>query len=214
MIHSFTEDSQQQIQPAAAPDTALPADMQRAENPLFDTLASQAFRQLLTLASLSAAEQNRAAQQIAVSQQWTPWCLGGFSFADGSVLWCDNAEWQSLSAAEALERLNEQRKRPLNVRLQYDFQGGDGRQKSTVTEARFSYQTAFNRWRLVIEYEAYMDSPLYGARIDCFADLADLNLWELRVDASPRDRWQLEQIALHPDWLELLLISSRPDRTL
>lgn len=110
-----------------------------------------------------------------------------------------------------LERLERSAKRPLNVRLRYAFQGADGRQKSTVTEARFSHQTAFNCWRLVIGYEAHTDSPLYGVRIGRFADLADLNLWELRVDASPRDHWQLEQIASHPDWLELLLISRRPD---
>ena len=208
MIQITNHDSHSQIEPRAAQGED---SLTRSQGLSGQTLATLAFQQLLTLASLPAAEQNRAAQQIAVSEHWTPWFLGGFSFLDGSVLWCYDSEWQSLSAAEALERLDAQRKRPLSVRLRYDFQGGDGRQKSTVTEARFSYQTAFNCWRLVIEYEAYMDSPLYGVRIDRFTDLADLNLWELRVDASPRDRWQLEQIALHPDWLELTLISSRPD---
>ena len=212
MIQITNDDSQTLVTPFVSQDEA--SFIQGQLSLSGQTLATLAFKQLLTLASLPANEQNRAAQQIAVSQQWTPWFLGGFSFADGSVLRRSSSEWQSLSASEALERLNEQRKRPLNVRLRYDFQGGDGRQKFTVTEARFSYQTAFNRWRLVIEYEAYMDSPLYGVRIERFADLADLNLWELRVDAAPRDRWQLEQIASHPDWLELMLISSRPDRVL
>lgn len=115
---------------------------------------------------------------------------------------------------EAFERSNQHCKRPLNVRLRYDFQGGDGRQKSTVTEARFTYQAALDNWQLVTEYEAYMDSPLYGFQTDCFADLADLSLWELRVDAPIYQRQQLEQIASHPDWLELLLISSQPNRVL
>ena len=214
MIQRTNDDSHAQIAPRAAQGEASHTQGQPIEKLGGKSLAKLAFQRLLTLAALSSAEQNRAAQRIAISEQWTPWFLGGFSFSDGSVLWCYDSEWQNLSADEALERLNGQRKRPLHVRLCYAFQGGDGRQKSTVAEARFSYQTAFNCWQLVIEYEAYMDSPLYGARIDCFTDLADLNLWQLRVDASPRDRWQLEQIASHPDWLELLLISSRPDRVL
>ena len=213
MIQSTNDDSYVQVAPRAVRGEDSLIQGQR-ENLNGESLAAQARRFLLTLAALPAIEQNRLAQQTATAENWTPWALGGFSFADGSVLSRSSAGWHSLGAYEALERLNEQRKRPLNVRLRYTFQGGDGRQKSTVTEARFSYQTAFNRWRLLIEYEAYMDSPLYGVRIDRFADLANLNLWELRVDTSPRDGWQLEQIASHPDWLELMLISSQPDRVL
>ena len=208
MVNATSNASHAQSQPRAAQDAAS-FSLTIGTQP-DATLATQAFQYLLTLAALPVSEQNRAAQQTAAAEHWTPWTLGGFSFSDGSVLLRSAAGWQSLSADEALEHLNEQSKQPLEVRLRYAFQAGDGRQKFTVTEARFCFQAATNRWRLVIEYEAYMNSPLYGFQTERFAHLAVLNIWELRVVTLPYQRWQLEQIATHPDWLELLLISSRP----
>jgi hypothetical protein len=177
-----------------------------------EDLATKAQQRLLTFANLSALEQNRATQQMAADEGWTLWPLGRFRLRDGSVLWRSSAGWQSLSAAAADARLDAERKQPLEVRLFHAFSGGNGREKHSISEARFEFQENPEHWRLVVEYEAYMDSPLYGFEAECFEDVLELNLARLRVDTpQTNQRWRLEQIALHPDWLELLHVSRGPD---
>lgn len=174
-------------------------------------LAATAERRVLALAHLSALEQNRAVLEIATAEGWGFWRLGGFCFEDGSVLSHVGTGWQSLSPQQAQARLCAYLKRPLEVRLLHTFEGSDGRGKRSIAEARFSVLEHLDCWRLVVEYEAFMDSPLYGFTADRFADLLELNLWDLRVDTpQPGQRWRLEQIALHPDWLELLNVSRGP----
>jgi hypothetical protein len=178
-----------------------------------ETLAARANQRLLeSMANLPALEQNRMAQQIALDENWELWKLGGFRFADSSVLWHSGSDWQALCAEEACARLRDQLKQPLEVRLLYDYEGNDGREKRSIAEARFEFQESPGRWRLVVEYEAYMDSPLYGLEADSSEELLELSLWNLHVDTpQPNQRWRLEQIALHPDWVELLHLSRAPD---
>ncbi len=177
-----------------------------------EDLATKARQRLLNLANLSAFEQNRALWAIATSEGWAFSRLGGFDFADGSALCRSGSDWIAFSPQDAQARLCAHLKRPLEVRLFHAFSGGDGREKHSITEARFEFQENPERWRLVVEYEAFMDSPLYGFTADCFADLLELNFWNLRVDTpQANQRWRLEQIALHSDWLELLNVSRGPD---
>ncbi len=118
----------------------------------------------------------------------------------------------ALDPQQAQARLCAHLRRPLEVRLLHTFEGRDGRGKRSISEARFSFLEPLDRWRLVVEYEAFMDSPLYGFTAERFEDLLELNLWTLRVDTPQSgQRWRLERIALHPDWLELLNVSSSPD---
>jgi hypothetical protein len=176
-----------------------------------DHLALSAKQRVLALAHLPALERHRAVLGIATAEGWGFWRLGGFCFEDGSVLSQRSAGWQTLNPQQAYERLCTHLKRPLEVRLLHTFEGRDGRGKGSIAEARFSLIEPSGRWQLVVEYEAFMDSPLYGLRADCFADLLELPLWDLCVDTpQPSQRWQLEQIALHPDWLELLNVSKGP----
>lgn len=175
-------------------------------------LATRARLHLLSFSHLSALERNRLAQQTTIDEGWQLWPPGGFQFEDGSVLWPSGSSWTSLSPTEAHAHLDAQRKQPLEVRLFHAFLGGDRREKHSVTEARFEFHETPERWRLVVEYEAYTGSPLYGFEADSFLELLGLNLWNLRVDTPrPDQRWRIEMIALHPDWQELSKVSSRLD---
>jgi hypothetical protein len=175
-------------------------------------LATRSKQRLLSLANLSRLEQNRLTQHIALTEGWTLWPLGGFCLVDGSVLYCSNAGWQTLGAAQARAQLQAQQQQPLEVRLFHVFSGADGREKHSIAEARFAFNEHAKHWRLRVEYEAFMDSPLYRFEANTFADLLELNLSDFRVDTPhTNQRWRLEQIALHPDWLELLTVSSAPD---
>lgn len=175
-------------------------------------LATRARLHVLGFSHLSALERNRLAQQTAIDEGWQPWPPGGFEFEDASVLLPSGSSWQALSRAEARAYLDTQRTQPLEVRLSHTFLGGDRREKHSVAEARFEFQENPERWRLVVEYEAYMGSPLYGFEAESFLELLGLNLWNLRVDTPPpNQRWRLAEIALHPDWQELSKVSRRPD---
>jgi hypothetical protein len=188
-------------------------DLKTQIQPIQDlNLASSAKQQLLGFANLSVLEQNRLIQQLAIAQDWKLWQLGGFCFADGSVLWRASDGWQSFDIKEASARLETSHKQPLEVRLSHVFASSDGRERHSISEARFTFQASLDRWRLEVEYEAFMDSPLYGLKAEKFEELPNLTLLKLWVD-TPRmnQRWRLEQIALHPDWLELLNCSRAPD---
>jgi hypothetical protein len=177
-----------------------------------DYLAAKAKRRLLNLEHLSAFEQNRAVLETATAEGWGFWRLGGFRFADGSVLSHVGTGWQALEPQEAQAHLCATLKRPLEVRLLHTFEGRDGRGKRSISEARFIFLEQPERWRLMVEYEAFMDSPLYGLTADRAEELLALKLWSVCVDTpQPSQRWRLEQIALHPDWLELLHVSKSPD---
>jgi hypothetical protein len=120
------------------------------------------------------------------------------------VLLGSGSGWQTLSASEASELLDSELKQALRVYLSYSFGGSDEREKRTITEARFEFLEQTNTWKLMIEYEAFMDSPLYGFKTINFKQLMALHLWNLCLDtAKPSHRWRLEHIALHPDWLGL-----------
>lgn len=163
-------------------------------------------------ATLSVAGDNRLAQEMAAAEGWGLWPPGGVRFADGSVLWPHRSSWQALSAQEAGTRLRAQLRHPLEVRLLHVFVGHDGREKRSVAEARFIFHNGPDRWQLVVEYEGFMDSPLFAFGAESFADLGRLDLLGLRVDTPrPGLRWRLEHIALHPDWLELLCVSRGPE---
>lgn len=173
---------------------------------------SQAEQQLLrleALETLSTLEQNRTLQALATVEGWEFWKLGGFRLADGSVLQRFEQGWRSLNANEASGLLQNESQKPLEVGLHYCFVGSDGREKHSTAEARFELSPS-QRWRLVVEYEAFTDSPLYGLEANCFAELGR-DFWNLLVDTpQPSRRWRLEQIAGNPDWLELLT-SIKPD---
>jgi hypothetical protein len=170
---------------------------------------------LNTYAALSPAEQYRATQQLATCEAWTFWQPGGFRFADGSVLRPIRSGWEALSADEASTETQAQLRQPLELRLCHSFVKGDGRECRSIAEARLEPHADNAGWGLVVHYEAYMASPLYGFEAQHVADLLDLPLLGLRVDTHlANQRWRLEQIASHPDWLELLLISSRPDHVI
>jgi hypothetical protein len=170
-----------------------------------NNLASQTkARVLKAVAGLSRLEQNRTTQDLFVAEGWKLWQLGGFCFDDGSVLLGSGLGWQTLSAAEAAKLLDNELKQPLKVYLSYSFGGSDRREKRTVTEARFEFLEQVNTWRLMIEYEAFMDSPLYGLKTINFEKLMTLELANFWLDTvKPNQRWRLEQIAQHPDWLGL-----------
>ncbi len=158
-------------------------------------------RVLKAVAGLSRLEQNRVTQDLFVTEGWKLWQLGGFCFDDGSVLLGSGSGWQTLSASEAFKLLENELKQPLRVHLSYSFDGSDGREKRSVTEARFEFLEQTNTWKLTIEYEAFMDSPMYGLKTISFKKLIALKLWNLWLDtAKPNHRWRLELIARHPDW--------------
>jgi hypothetical protein len=158
-------------------------------------------RVLKAVAGLSKLEQNRVTQELFVTEGWKLWQLGGFCFDDGSVLLGSGLGWQTLSAAEASKLLENELRQELRLHLHYSFYGSDRREKRTITEARFEYQEQTKTWKLMIQYEAFMDSPIYGLTTIGFKKLTSLNLWNLWVDtAKPNHRWRLEHIAGHPDW--------------
>jgi hypothetical protein len=160
-------------------------------------------RVLRAVEGLSRLEQNRVTQDLFMSEGWKLWQLGGFCFDDGSVLLGSGSGWQTLSAPEASKLVDSELKQALRVHLCYSFAGSDGREKRTVTEARFELEHT-NTWKLIIEYEAFMESPLYGFKTISFKKLLALKLWNLCLDtAKPSQRWRLEHIAQHPDWLGL-----------
>jgi hypothetical protein len=188
-------------------------DLKTQIQPIQDlNLASRAKQQILSFANRSALEQNRLTQQLAIAEDWKLWHLGGFCFSDGSVLWRSSSGWESFGVKEANNRLETSRKQPLEVRLSHVFVSSDGRERHSISEAHFMFQALHNRWQLEVEYEAFMDSPLHGLKVEKFEELPTLRLLKLWVD-TPRmnQRWRLEQIALHPDWLELLNCSRAPD---
>ncbi len=170
-----------------------------------DNLASQTkARVLKAVAGLSRLEQNRVTQDLFIAEGWKLWQLGGFCFDDGSVLLGSGLGWQTLSAPEASKLLDDELRQPLKVYLSYSFGGSDRREKRTVTEARIEFLEQANCWNLMIEYEAFMDSPLYGLKTISFKNLIALELQNLCLDTvKPNQRWRLEQIAQHPDWLGL-----------
>ncbi len=168
-------------------------------------LASDTKERVLTaVAGLSKLEQNRVTQNLFVIEGWKLWQLGGFCFDDGSVLLGSGLGWQTLSAPEAAKHLENELKQPLRVHLSYSFHSADRQEKRTISEARFEFVEQTNTWKLMVDYEAFMDSPLYGVKTISFKKLIALHLWNLWVDtAKPNHRWRLEHIALHPDWLGL-----------
>ncbi len=170
-----------------------------------DNLASQTkARVLKAVAGLSKLEQNRVTQDLFVTEGWKLWQLGGFCFDDGSVLLGSGLGWQTLSASEAAKLLENELEQSLKVYLSYSFGGSDRREKRTVTEARFEFSEQTNHWTLMIEYEAFMDSPLYGLKTISVKKLTALKLPNLYLDTvKPNQRWRLEHIAHHPDWLGL-----------
>jgi hypothetical protein len=178
-----------------------------------DNLATRAKERLLNaITNLSRLEQNREAQKLFLNEGWKLWQLGGFCFSDGSVLLPSSSGWWSLSPTQAQERLEAQLQQPLEIRLFYAFMGSDQREKCTVTEARLEFDPDFDAWRLAVEYETYMNSPLYGFETSSFQELLELNIWDLRLDTrQSNQRWRLERVALHSDWLELLHHSRAPD---
>lgn len=158
-------------------------------------------RVLRAVSGLSKLEQNRVTQDLFVDEGWKLWQLGGFCFDDGSVLLGSGLGWQTLSASEASKLLDSELKQALRVYLSYSFGGSDEREKRTITEARFEFLEQTNHWNLMIEYEAFMDSPLYGLKRISFKKLVALKLRNLWMDtAKPNHRWRLEHIARHPDW--------------
>jgi hypothetical protein len=162
-------------------------------------------------AALSPSEQHRATQKLAMCEAWTFWSPGGFHFADGSVLRPVPSGWEALSADEASTETQAQLRQPLELRLCHSFVSHDGRECRSIAEARLEPRADDVGWRLVVHYEAYMASPLYGFQTQHVTALLELPLLALRVDTHlANQRWRLERIASHPDWLELLLISSRP----
>lgn len=165
-------------------------------------LASQTKERVLrAVAGLSKLEQNRVTQDLFVVEGWKLWQLGGFCFDDASVLLGSGLGWQTLSASEASTLLENELKQPLRVHLSYSFHGSGWQEKRTITEARFEFVEQTKTWKLMIEYEAFMDSPIYGLKTIGFKKLTSLNLWNLWVDtAKPSHRWRLEHIARHPDW--------------
>jgi hypothetical protein len=165
-------------------------------------LASQTKERVLTaVAGLSKLEQNRVTQNLFVTEGWKLWQLGGFCFDDGSVLLGSGLGWQTLSASEASKLLENELKQDLRVHLNYSFCGSDRREKRTITEARFEFLEQTNAWKLNIEYEAFMDSPLYGLKTISLKKLIALSIWNLCFNtAKPNHRWRLEHIARHPDW--------------
>jgi hypothetical protein len=165
-------------------------------------LAFQTKERVLTaVAGLSKLEQNRVTQDLFITEGWKLWQLGGFCFDDGSVLLGSGLGWQTLSASEASKLLESELKQDLRVYLSYSFHGADRREKRTITEARFEFLEQTNAWKLNIEYEAFMDSPIYGLKTINFKKLIALNIWNLWVNtAKPNHRWRLEHIARHPDW--------------
>jgi hypothetical protein len=167
-----------------------------------NNLAFQTKERVLTAVSgLSRLEQNRVTQDLFVTEGWKLWQLGGFCFDDGSVLLGSGLGWQTLSAIEASKLLESELKQDLRVHLSYSFHGADRREKRTITEARFEFLEQTNAWKLNIEYEAFMDAPLYGLKTISFKKLIALNIWNLWVNtAKPNHRWRLEHIARHPDW--------------
>jgi hypothetical protein len=168
-------------------------------------LASQTKERVLTaVAGLSRLEQNRVTQDLFVTEGWKLWQLGGFCFNDGSVLLGSSLGWQTLSALEAAKHLENELKQPLRVHLSYSFHSADRRGKRTITEARFEFVERTNTWNLNIDYEVFMDSPLYGLKTISFKKLLALKLQNLWVDTiKPNHRWRLEHIARHPDWFGL-----------
>lgn len=163
-------------------------------------------------AKLSAPGDNRLLRELAAAEGWALWPPGGVRFADGSVLCPDGSGWQALSAVEADARIYAQLRHPLEVRLLHVFVGQGGREKRSVAEARFTSHENPDRWRLVVEDGGYLDSPLSDFGAESFADLGGLDLLGLRLDTPPPGlRWRLEQVALHPDWLELLCVSRGPE---
>jgi hypothetical protein len=159
-----------------------------------------------------------AAARLTGQEGWQTWALGGFRFADGSVLYQaqprlsdPTSGWHVLNAAEAEVLLQVKARQRLEVYLMHVFEGRDERMKRSVAEGCFVFDEHRNRWQLVIEYEAFMDSPLCGFRAERMTDLLELSLLGLLVDtAQPSQRWRLEQVGLHPDWLELLPVSRAP----
>ena len=172
------------------------------------SLASQAAQQLqVDLLGLSLLKQNRVIQQIATADDWQTWKLGGFCFADGSVLIQTNTGWQSLRGEEARAKIERGVSQPLEVHLHYSYVRSF-RQKRSLAEARFELEANTQHWWLSVEYEPFMDSPLYGLRVQRCADLLELDLLSLYLDTpQPSQRWRLEQIALYPDWVEVLHLS-------
>jgi hypothetical protein len=167
-----------------------------------DNLAFQTKdRVLKAVAGLSRLEQNRVTQNLFVTEGWKLWQLGGFCFDDGSVLLGSGLGWQTLSASEAAKLLENELKQDLRVQLSYSFHGADRREKRTIAEAHFEFLEQTNCWNLMIDYEVFMDSPIYGLKTINFKKLIALNIWNLGVDtAKPNHRWRLEHIARHPDW--------------
>jgi hypothetical protein len=189
-------------------DTHDHAPVVGAQTERDETLAGQAKRRVLALSrAVATPEQTRATYHLVKTEGWEYGAMGGFAFADGSVLCHSNAGWEALSATD----IQALRKQPLEVRLRHSFQNGDGRETHSVAEAHFEPRPHHEGWRLVVAYEAYMNSPLYHFEAERFADLLELPLWNLRVDTPDlTQRWRLEDIASHPDWLELLHVSSAP----
>jgi hypothetical protein len=172
------------------------------------TLAERARQRVLNLSTLPIPEQTRALHNLINAEGWKFCEMGGFAFADGSILKRSRLGWQVLSAVD----IQALRKQPLEVRLRHSFHNGDGCETHSVAEAHFELRQHCESWQLMVEYEAYMNSPLYHFEAERFADLLELPLWNFRVDTiDMSQRWRLEEIALHPDWLELLHVSSGPN---
>ena len=50
----------------------------------------------------------------------------------------------------------------------------------------------------------WMDSPLFGLEANCYQKLEGLvNYLQIKA-VHPDHLWRLEQLGLHPDWLEVL----------
>ncbi|BDP43804.1 hypothetical protein DAETH_37730 (plasmid) [Deinococcus aetherius] len=100
----------------------------------------------------------------------------------------------------------------MEVRLLHTYEGHDDREKCSVSEARFKDPAASGTWRLVVNHEASLNSPLFGFEVECADALLDLELWNLHIDTpSPRQRSRLQQIALFPEWLGRLCVSGWPE---
>jgi hypothetical protein len=172
-----------------------------------NTLAERARQRVLNLSTLPIPEQTLAIHNLINAEGWKFCAMGGFAFADGSILKRSRLGWQALSAVD----LQALRKQPLEVRLRHSFQNSDGCETYSVAEAHFELRQHSGGWQLVVEYEAYMNSPLYHFKAERFTDLLELPLRNLRVDTpGMSQRWRLEEIALHHDWLDLLHVSSAP----
>ena len=202
---------------------------ERAPNPVKACQASQAMKRLLEVMhahpntpqaefpGYSSAQMGAAARLI-WQERWPTWALGGFRFADGSVLQQaqprlsdPTSGWHVLNPAEAEAALHTKARQPLEVHLMHVFEGRDGRMQRSIAEGRFGFDEALNRWKLSVHYEAFMDSPIHGFTAEGATALLELNLAGLLVDTpQPSQRWRLEHIALHPDWVELLQFSRPP----